>query len=109
MHFEFGVYNPKTGIINRAKTLDEAKAMFIDTSFEFLMEYFHHTPWVNIRVNDDGSETWNMMSPDFIVAPEEQIKELKDLLYRRMEAGLPSFNEVPQSPTSTGGATIVTT
>lgn len=107
MHYEYGIYNPKTGVVERVNNITDAQNLFVDKAMEFILDYFHNTPWVTVRVNDDGTETWNAMNGEFVVSQEQNIKELKDLFRSRVTETIPMFTQEAEDKPKVEGPKIV--
>lgn len=61
MTIKYKVLNPNIGQYEEVETLDLANTKAQEIAWQFYLSQTHNSPISKVTINDDGSETWEVV------------------------------------------------
>lgn len=74
----FKVLNPLTGLYIDSTSESERNSILFETAWNFYLSHTHNSPYSQVVINEDGSETWTAPNGTPQLSPAEIQKLIAD-------------------------------
>lgn len=98
MKTEYAVFNPATGLYDRANTQEEAVVITARIAADFYFSHAHNSPVAVVQIDESGAEMWTAPDGSHVVSPAEIAAQIEALEKHRL-----SFENAVAIPTTVLG------